>query len=128
YRSIVCHVCTCDGLDECRVRMDCKPYVCGVTSVLHGERDLADQLAGVGAYDAAAQHAVVDGIEQELGEALVASERERAAVRHPRERTLAERGAVGASVGLGEARPRDLRIRVGHRGDRARVERALVPW
>src|SRR6266705_4915255 len=90
--------CTRDGLAEGRVRMDGEPDVGGIAAVLHRERDLADQLAGVGAYDAAAQHAVAVGIEQELGEALVASERERAAVRHPRERTLAERGAVGASV------------------------------
>src|SRR5438105_12811794 len=92
--------------------MDGEPDVGGIAASLHGERDLADQLAGVGAYDAAAQHAVGFGIEQELGEALVASERERAAVRHPRERTLAERGAVGARVERSEEHPCELQSRV----------------
>src|SRR5207253_10641018 len=73
HRSLLRHVqvgkgaldglgCTRDGLAEGRVRMDGEPDVGGIAAGLHGERDLADQLAGVGAHDAAAEHAVAVGI------------------------------------------------------------------
>jgi len=52
--------------------MDSLADVDRVASHLHGEADLADQVARMGADDAAAEHAVIGLVEQELGESLVA--------------------------------------------------------
>ena len=61
----------------------------GVGAHLDRERDLADQVAGVRADDAAADDAVRRLVEQQLGEALVAAVGDRAARRGPREHPLA---------------------------------------
>ena len=89
--------------------------------------DLRDQLAGIAADDAAAEHAMRLRIEQQLGEALVAADRERAAARDPGEQALLERDALRLRFGFGEPDPGHFRIRVGDRRNHAHVERALLP-
>ena len=68
-----------------RVRMDGLADVGRVRAHLDRERELADQVAGAGADDAAADDAVRLGVEDELGEAFVARVGDRAARRPPRE-------------------------------------------
>jgi len=64
-------------LGERGMRMNREPDVGGVANRPPPRvRPLADQLAGVGADDAATQHAVRVRIEQQLGETLLAAERE----------------------------------------------------
>src|ERR1700724_147085 len=63
-------------LGERGMRMNRESDVGGVAAGFHCQRDLADQLTGVTAHDAAAQHAVIVRIEQQLGKTLLATERE----------------------------------------------------
>src|SRR5258708_32583017 len=63
-----------DRLGEGRMRVNRESDVRTIGAALHGERDFADQLAGVRAHDAPAQHAVAVRIEEQLREALLASE------------------------------------------------------
>ena len=83
---------------------------------------LGDQLAGVDADDAGAEQRRVSGSKSSLVMPFVAAERQRAAGRRPGERRLLVVDALGLGLGLGQARPGDLGIGVGDRGDRARVE------
>src|SRR6185312_16064119 len=101
-----------DGLRESRVRMNRQADVGRVAAVLDGERQLADELAGVGADDAGAEQAARLRIEEELGHSLVTSERERPAARRPGEGALLDRNALGLRLGLGEARPGHFRVRI----------------
>ena len=68
--------------------MNREPDVRGIAAHLDRERDLGDQVAGVRADDAAADDPVRRRIEQQLRQAIVAAERERAAARRPRERAF----------------------------------------
>jgi hypothetical protein len=54
-----------------------------------GETDFADQIARVGPHDAAADAAVSDFVEQQLGETFVTAVGDRAPRGRPRERRLA---------------------------------------
>ena len=74
-----------DRLAQRRVRVDGAADVDRVGAHLDRQRDLADQVAGVRADDAAADDAVRLRVEQQLGEALVAAVGDRAAGRGPRE-------------------------------------------
>jgi len=62
-----------DALAQRRVRVDRLADVGGVAAHLHREADLAHQVAGVRADDAAADAAVRRLVEQQLGEAFVAA-------------------------------------------------------
>ena len=68
-----------EGFGEGGVGVDGEADVGGVGPHLDGEAGLGDQLAGIGADDAAAQDAVGGLVEQKLGRALVAAERQGAA-------------------------------------------------
>ena len=59
---------------------------CGVAAHLDRERRLGDQVAGVRADDAAADQPLGRLVEQQLGHALVASQRQRAARSPPKGR------------------------------------------
>src|SRR5436190_22957136 len=61
-----------DRFAQCRMRVDGLADVDRIASHLHGEADLADQVARMGADDAAAEQAVIGLIEQQFGESLVA--------------------------------------------------------
>ena len=63
-------------------------------------------------------------VEQHLGDALVAAERQRAAGRRPREHALAVLDARGLGLVLGDPDPGDLGVGVGHRRDHRGVEEA----
>ena len=65
--------------------MDGVADVAGLAAHLDGEADLADQVAGVGADDAAADDAVCRFVEEQLGEAFVAAVGDGAAGGRPRE-------------------------------------------
>ena len=71
------------------MRVDRASDVDRVGAHLDRERDLADQVAGMRADDAAADDAMRLLVEQQLGEALVATVGDRAARRRPREQALA---------------------------------------
>ena len=67
------------------MRMDGLAEVNRIASHLHGEAYLADQVARMGADDAAAEQSVISLIEQELGESLVAPVGDRATRCRPTE-------------------------------------------
>jgi 1-hydroxy-2-methyl-2-(E)-butenyl 4-diphosphate synthase len=79
-----------DGLVEGRVRVDGHADVFHVRAHLQRQHGLADQFAGVGADDAGAEDALGLGVEQQLGQALVAVDAERATARGPGEDALLE--------------------------------------
>ena len=76
-----------------------------------GQRAFRNQLAGAGADDADAEHAFRAGLDHELGEAVGAIDRERAAGRGPGELRDLDLLPLLLRLGLGEARPRQLRDR-----------------
>ena len=104
-----------------------RPDVLRVAAHLDRERGLGDQVAGVRADDAGAEHAARRLVEQQLREAVRAAERQRAGARDPRERALLVLDAARFRVVLGEAHPRDLGIGVRDGRHDARVEEALLP-
>jgi hypothetical protein len=108
------------------MRMDGLADVDRVASHLHGEADLADQVARMGADDAAAEQAVIGLIEQQFGESLVAPVGDRATRCGPRKHGLAVLDALRLALLLGHARPRDLRIGVSDRRDLACLEHAVL--
>src|SRR5208337_3328427 len=93
---------------------------------LDRQRRLGDEVAGVGADDAAAEQAVGRLVEQQLGHALVAAERERAPRRRPGEDALAVFDALRLGLVLGHADPGDLGVGVGNRRDYLGVEEAVA--
>src|SRR5579872_7470566 len=108
------------------MRMDGEADVGGITAGLDRERDLADELAGIRANDAATEHPMSLGIEQELREALFPAQRQGPSVRDPGEAPLGKRNALVFRHRLGEPDPRDLGIRISDRGNYARIEGALL--
>jgi len=96
------------------MRMDRQPDIGCIASGLDGQRNLADQVTRVRTNDATAQEAVRLGIEQQLGETLFPSQRERTPIRHPRECTLLVRDVLGFGFCLRQADPGDFRIRVSN--------------
>ena len=94
---------------------------------LDRERDLADQVPGMHADDAAADDALRALVEDQLGEALGAADADRAAARRPRELADADLEAPGLRLGLGDADPGDLRVGVGDRRDHPRDPFLVVP-
>src|SRR5207253_2996146 len=94
---------------------------------LDGERELADQVARTQADDAAAEDAVAVGIEDELGEALVARVGDRTAGCGPWKFGDADLGAGLLCLVLREAYPGNLRVGVGDRGNDARIEIRALP-
>ena len=78
-----------------------------------------------GADDAAADDAVGRIIEQQLGHALVAPERQRASAGGPGEAALVVFHALGLCLVLGQPDPGHFRIGVGDRGDHFGVEEAV---
>ena len=111
-----------------RVRMNRQADIGRVRAHLDRQRDLRDQLARVRADDAAAEHAMRLGIEQQLGEAFVATRAtsERPLATHGKAALLVRR-AVLLRFGLGEAHPGHFRIGVRHRRNHARIEVTLLP-
>ena len=87
-----------DQFAQCRMRMDGLADVDRIASHLDGEANLADQVARMGADDAAAEHAVVGFIEQELGEALVAPIGDGAAGCRPGKHRLAVLDALAPCI------------------------------
>ena len=115
-----------DGLGQGRVRVDGEPDVGGVGAHLDGQRGLGDQVAGVGADDAAADDPVGGLVEEHLGHALVAAERQRAAAGGPGEHALAVLDPGRLGLVLGDADPGDLGVGVGDRRDDRGVEVAVA--
>src|SRR4029077_17867296 len=75
---------------------------------------------------AAANAAMRGLVEDQLGEALVATVGDRAARRRPREHRLAVLDPLRLAFVLGETGPRDLGIGIRHRRDLPRVEERLL--
>src|SRR4029077_7651981 len=90
-----------DGFTQSRVRMDSLADVDRIASHLHGEADLAAHAARMGADDAAAEHAVIGFVEQELGEAFVAPVGDRATRCRPRKHRLAVLDALRLALLFG---------------------------
>ena len=115
-----------DGLGQGGVGVDGQADVGGVGAHLDGQRGLGDEVAGVGADDAAADDPVGGLVEQHLGHALVAAQGQRAAAGGPGEHALAVLDPGGLGLVLGDPDPGDLGIGVGDRGDDGGVEVAGV--
>src|SRR4029077_2960579 len=94
-----------DRFAQCGMRVDGLADVDRIASHLHGEADLADQVARMGADDAAAEQAVIGLIEQQFGESLVAPVGDRATRCGPRKHGLAVLDALRLALLLGHARP-----------------------
>src|SRR5207302_9450462 len=92
-----------------------------------GRPQLADRVARAQADDAAAEDTVAVGIEDELGEALVARVGDRTAGCGPWKFGDAHLGAGVLRLVLREADPGDLRIGVGDRGNDARIAIRTLP-
>jgi hypothetical protein len=107
------------------VRVDGEREVRGIGAHLDRVGDLGDGLPGVRPDDAAPDDASSGLVEQQLGHALVAAQRQRAAAGGPGEDSLAVVDARSCGLGLGDAGPGDLRIGVGDRGNDRGVE---VAW
>ena len=90
------------------------------------KRRLGDEVAGVRSDNAAADQALGLIVPQGLGQALVATERERAAARRPRKDGLAVFDPFRLGFRLRQARPGDFRIGVSNRGDGLGVKRGFV--
>src|SRR2546430_16799780 len=88
------------------MRMDGLADVDGIAAHLDREADLADQVARMGADDAAAEHAVIGRVEQELGEALVAAVGDCAAGRRPGKDGLAVLHSLRLALVLGRSEER----------------------
>ena len=71
-----------------------RPMSAASAPISIGQRDFGDQFAGIGADDAAAEHAMRGRIEDQLGEAFVAPQRQRAAAGGPGEGPLLDRDAL----------------------------------
>ena len=113
-----------DGLRQRRVRVDRERDVLGVRAHLDRVHGLGDQLAGVDADDAGAEHAPRLGLDDELRQPV------RRGPAPARGRTpptgtspTSYLDAVGLRLRLGQPDPGDLGVGVGDRRDRARVER-----
>src|SRR5258708_25296255 len=108
------------------MRMDRLADVGGIAAHVDRQRELADEISRAGADDAAAEDAMVVGVEDELGETLVARVGNRASRGSPRELGYAYLGARLLRFFLGEADPRDLRIGVSHLRDDPSFEVVLL--
>ena len=116
-------------LGQGRVGVDGEADVGGVRPHLDREPGLGHELAGIRADDAAAQQAVGRLVEQELGHALVAAQRQRAARGRPGEDALAVLDALGLGLVLGQARPRRPRGRCRRpRGSPRHRRRSSCRW
>src|SRR5882762_439657 len=93
-----------------------------VAAGLDGERNLADQLAGIRTNDAATQYAVRLGVEQQLREAFIPADGEGPPARHPGEGPLPVGNILRLGLGLRETDPGNLGIRVSNRRYAACVE------
>src|SRR5688572_29946976 len=109
------------------MRVDGLADVGGVGAHLDRERELADQVARAGADDRAAHQAVRLRVEQQLGETLVAAIGDGTPRSGPGKLRHADRGALLPRLVLGQADPGDLRIRVRHRRNHARIEVRFHP-
>src|SRR3989442_11932357 len=97
------------------MRMDGLADVGRVRSHLDRVRNLADQIAGAGADDAAADDAVRLAVEDQLGEAFIARVGNRPPRGQPREFGDADLHAAVFRLVLGNARPGDLGLLEGYR-------------
>ena len=88
--------------------------------------DFGDEVAGVGADDAGADDPVGGLVEQDLGHAFVAAQRQGAAGGGPGEHAFAVFDPGGFGLVLGDADPGDLGVGVGDAGDDGGVEVAGV--
>ena len=104
-----------DGFRQRRVGVDGEADVGGVGAHLDGQRGLGDEVAGVGADDPGADDPVVGLVEEDLGQALVAAQGQRAAGGGPGEHALAVLDPGGLGLVLGDPDPGDLGVGVGDR-------------
>ena len=72
-----------------------------VSAHFDGQSHFGDQIAGAGADDSGAENAVRLLVEQQLGEAIIAVQRQRAPAGRPREGSLAVLDAARFRLGLG---------------------------
>ena len=75
-----------DGLGQRRMRVDRLADVFGIAAHFDRQRDFGDQVARVRPDDAAADDPLRLLVEDQLGDAFIASERKRAAAGRPRKR------------------------------------------
>ena len=108
------------------MRVDRKSDIGGVAAHFDRECRLGDQIARIRADDAGADDSMRLFVEEQLGQAFITPERQRASIRRPRERRLFVLDATRLRVGLGQAHPCDLGIRVGHRRNHARIEESFL--
>src|SRR3984885_2311088 len=94
-----------DGLRQRRMRMNGQSDIGRVGAHFNGERHFGDQVAGVGADGACADDSMGLLVKQQLGEAFVAVERERAAAGGPGQEGLATAGVVSLGLVFGSSQP-----------------------
>jgi hypothetical protein len=117
------------ALAQRRVRMYGFANVHRVCAHLDGQRDFANQVARVGADDAAAQNLAVAMrfgavVKQQLGEAFGAPVGRGAARGGPGKQALFDLDALGLGLVLSQTHPGDFGVGVGHARDHARIEGA----
>jgi hypothetical protein len=98
----------------------------GVAAHFDRQADFTDQVAGVGADDAATDDAMRCFVEDQLGEALRATIGQGPPRRRPGEDALAVSDPFDPALLFGFADPGDFGIGVGDRGDLQGVETALA--
>src|SRR5450830_601080 len=106
--------------------MDGLADVDGIRAHFDRQGDFTDHVAGMRADDAAADDAMCLSIEQQLGETFRTTVGNGATGGGPREVALLELDALGLGFVFGDADPCHFRIGVGHRGNHAGVEMALL--
>lgn len=111
-----------NGFAERRVRMDGLADIGRLAAHLDGQADLADQVSGMGADDAAADDPVRGLVKDQLGEALVAAIGDGPARGRPGKDRFTELDALGFALLLGLAGLGDLRVGIGDRGNLPGVE------
>src|ERR1700737_4433894 len=106
--------------------MDGFADVDGIATHFDRKADLADQVSGMGADDAAAENAMVGFVEQELGETLVTAIGNGAAESSPGKNRLAVLDSLRLALVLGETSPCDFRVGIGYRRDLARFQTTVL--
>ena len=98
----------------------------GIASHLHRKAHFADQIACVGADNAAAENPMVRFVEQQLGEPLITSIGDGPAGSCPRKHGFAIFEALRPALFFGQASPSNLWVGIGHRRDLPRDKYAVL--